>query len=159
MLKNGDVPKLVHYANHVKDPALRAQAIKVASRDVNVVVEYLYETAVWTQKNSDNRGRRLPKRGIRQIEEATTLLRRIGARAITPLVDSVRAYDEYGAPEEDARALYFAIVFDLLEKIGARAADDLRDLAKVKDKSISGPARKTLKNLVDRGLIKATGRQ
>ncbi len=159
MLKSGDMPRLVHYANYVKDPELSAQAMKVASRDVYSIVEYLYETAVWTQQNSGHRGRRLPKRGIRQINEAAMLLRRIGARAITPLVDSVRMYDKYGDPEVNARALYFAIVFDVLEKMGARTADGLRELAVVKDKTISAAARDALQRLVDRGLLKSTGLQ
>jgi hypothetical protein len=157
MLKAGDFPKLVHYANYVKDPALSAAAMKVASRDVSQIVEYLYETAMWTQKNSSNHGRRLPKRGIRQIDEATLLLRRIGAPAITPLVDSVRTYDEYGEPEETARELYFAIVFDLLEKMGARTAAGLRQLATNRDKTIKIPARDILERFVDRGLVKSTG--
>jgi len=157
MVKAGDMPKLVHYANYIKDPELSAQAMKVASRDVYKIVEYLYETAVWTQHNSSNRGRRLPKRGIRQINDATVLLRRLGTRSVMPLVDSVRTYDEYGDPEENARELYFAIVFDLLEKMGARAAAGLRELAKAKDKTMRAPARDILERFVDRGLLETTG--
>jgi hypothetical protein len=112
LLKDNDWPRLVHYANYVKDPALSAEATKVASRDVTRIVEYLYETALWTQKNSSSHGRRLPRRGIRQIGDATTLLRRLGSRSVTPLVESVRLYDSYGDPDDRIRVLYFAIVFD-----------------------------------------------
>jgi len=157
MLNSGDWPKLVHYANYVKDPELSAQAMKVAGRDVDRLVEYLYDTAVWTQQNSSNYGRRLPRRGIRQIDEATVLLRRIGAPSVTPLTQSVRAYDQYGDHDEKTRALYFAIVFDLLEKIGARAAVGLRELATVTDQTISAQAGDVLQRLVDRGLVKSTG--
>ena len=52
--------------------------------------------------------------------------------------------------------LYFSIVFDALQRLGARAADGLRELAGVRDKSISDPAVEALQNLVDRGLIKST---
>ena len=130
--------------------------MKAATRDLYKLVEYLYETAVWTQKNSSNRGRRLPGRGIRQINDATKLLLRVGAPSVKPLVESVRAYDLYGDPDEDARVLYFSIVFDLLQRLGARAADGLRELAGVRDKTISAPAVEALQNLVDRGLIKST---
>jgi hypothetical protein len=158
MLKSGDWPKLVHYANYDKDRELSAQATKIAEREVYGLVEYLYETAVWTQQNSSNHGRRLPKRGIRQIDEATLLLRRIGAPAVAPLIASVRAYDDYGDPHEDARTLYFAVVFDLLEKMGALTVDGLRELAKMKDATISASAHDVLQHLVDRGLLESTGR-
>ena len=52
--------------------------------------------------------------------------------------------------------LYFSIVFDALQRLGARSADGLRELAGVRDKSISAPAVEALQNLVDRGLIKST---
>ena len=63
LLKDDDWPRLVHYANYVKEPALSAEATTIVSREVPRLVQYLYETALWTQKNSGNRGRRLPKRG------------------------------------------------------------------------------------------------
>ena len=126
-------------------------------RDVYRLVEYLYESAVWTQQNSGHRGRRLPRRGIRQINDAVALLRRIGTKAVTPLVESVRVYDKYGDPDDDLRTLYFTIVFDTLEKMGVRAAEGLRDLARMSDKTISVPARAALGHLVDRGLLESTG--
>jgi hypothetical protein len=158
MLKNADWPKLVHYANYVKDPALSAEATNVAGRDVYKLVQYLYETAEWTQKNSSSHGRRLPRRGVRQINEATTLLRRLGSRSVAPLIDSVRLYDDYGDPDDRIRVLYFAIVFDVLEKMGAKTAAGLRELAKVGDKTVSAPARDVLQHLADRGLIESSRR-
>jgi hypothetical protein len=156
MLARGDWPRVVHYANYTKNAELSALATKAATRDLYKLVEYLYETAVWTQKNSSNRGRRLPGRGIRQINDATRLLLRVGTPSVKPLVESVRAYDLYGDPDEDARVLYLSIVFDVLQRLGARAADGLRELAGVRDKSISAPAVEALQKLVDRGLIKST---
>ena len=116
MLARGDWPRVVHYANYTKNAELSALAMKAATRDFYKLVEYLYETAVWTQKNSSNRGRRLPGRGIRQINDASKLLVRVGAPSVKPLVESVRAYDQYGDPDEDARVLYFSIVFDFAAK-------------------------------------------
>jgi hypothetical protein len=82
---------------------------------------------------------------------------RIGTPSVRPLVESVRAYDEYGDPDEDVRVLYFAIAFDALQRLGARSADGLRELAGVGDASISAPAAEALQHLVDRGLIRSTG--
>jgi hypothetical protein len=157
MLARGDWPRVVHYANDTKHAELSALAMKAATRDLYRLVEYLYETAVWTQKNSSNRGRRLPGRGIRQINDATNLLVRVGAPSVRPLVESVRAYDDYGEPDEDARVLYFTIVIDVLQRLGARGANGLRELARVRDESIANPAGEALQRLVDRGLIKSTG--
>jgi hypothetical protein len=157
MLRSGDWPQLVHYANYVKDPELSAEAMKVAGRDVNRLIEYLYDTAVWTQQNSSKHGLRLPRRGIRQIDDAALLLRRIGAPSVIPLAQSVRVYENYGDPDEKIRALYFVIVFDLLERMGAKAAVGLRELAAVDEEAISVPARDVLQRLVDRGLVKSTG--
>ena len=156
MLAAGDWPRVVHYATYTKDAELSALATKAATRDLYRLVEYLYETAVWTQQNSSSRGRHLPGRGIRQIRDATKLLVRVGAPSVQPLVASVRAYDEYGDPDENARLLYFSIVFDTLEKLGGRAAAGLRELAGDRDRSISDPAMEVLEHLVDRGLIKST---
>ena len=52
MLQNADWPRLIHYANYTKDPELSREAMKVATRDPYKLVEYLYETALWTQKNA-----------------------------------------------------------------------------------------------------------
>lgn len=159
MSDRGEWPRLVHYANYLKDPESSAEATKVARREVVRLVEYLYESAVWAHQNSSQHGRRLPRRAITQINDATLLLRRIGAAAVPPLVASVHAYDDYGVPEETARALYLTIVFDTLEKMDTKAADGLRELAQVKDKTISGPAAEVLDRFVDRGLLKSTGLQ
>lgn len=156
MLAQGDWARVVHFANYTKNAELSGMAMKAATRDPYRLVAYLYETAAWTQKNSGNRGRRLPGRGIRQINDATKLLVRLGTPAVRPLIESVRVYDEYGEPDEDARVLYFSIVFDTLQRLGARAADGLRELAAVRDKSVSVPAVEALEHLVNRGLIKST---
>ena len=67
------------------------------------------------------------------------------------------AYDRYGDPDDRVRVLYGAIVLDVLEKIGAKSAAGLRELAGVQDETISGLARDSLQRLVDRGLIESTG--
>jgi hypothetical protein len=156
MLEKGDWPMLVHYANYKKDLALSREATKVAARDPRRLVEYVYDTAVWAKLNAAGHGRKLPRRAIRQIDEAAALLRRLGSRAAGPLASSVRVYDEYGDPDENVRVLFFAIVFDTLERIGADAADELRDLAAMADEDVGAPAREILQRLADRGVIEST---
>ena len=53
------------------------------------------------------------------------------------------------------RTLYFTIVFSILEKMGAKAAGELRDLARADDEAIGAPARETLQRLLERGVIEA----
>ena len=155
MLQNEDWPMLVHYANYTKDQELRREATKVAGRDPYLLVQYLYETAQWTRQNTSMHGKRLPRRGIRQIDDAVALLHRLGSRAATPLASSVHLYGQYGDPDEEVRTLYFTIVFSILEKMGAKAADELRDLARADDEAIRAPARETLQRLLERGVIEA----
>ena len=153
MRRDGDFPRLIHWATYQKDPDSSRAALAVLRRDVYAVVEYLYETAAWAQSNSVGRRRRLPTRGISLLNEAVRGLAAVGAPAVRPLVDSVLIYTEYGSPDEDAKVLYYALVYDILEKIGREAVDGLRELAKSRDKDISRPAKEALRNLDSRGLL------
>lgn len=65
----------------------------------------------------------------------------------------MRVYDEYGDPDEDAKYLYYVLVYDILEKIGRPAASGLRELAESPDGDISKPAKEALSKLKERGLL------
>jgi hypothetical protein len=122
-------------------------------------VEYLYETAVWTQAHGSRRdGRRLPTRGITLLNETGRALAKIGAPAVVPLVDSVRLYETFGPLDDDVRFLYFTVVFDVLEKMGRVAADGLRELIESRDSSVRVPAKRVLRRLQKRGLLDDDGR-
>ncbi len=103
MLRDGDMPRLIYWALHDKAPPESRAAMKVLHREVDAVVEYLYETAMWAESHSVGRRKRLPTRSIRLLNEAGRALTRIGTRAVTPLVSSIRVYDAFGRPEENAR--------------------------------------------------------
>jgi hypothetical protein len=66
---------------------------------------------------------------------------------------SLRAYGEYGDPDLKTRLLYFSLVFDVLERIGAPAADGLRTLARDSDEEVRDPAVDALRRLVDKGQL------
>ncbi len=129
MRREGDMPRMIYWALNEKTPTESRAAMKMLREDVYAVVEYLYETAEWAESHSVGRKRRLPTRSVRLLNEAGRVLTRLGTRAVTPLVSSIRAYDSYGSPEENARYLYHVLVFDILEKIGRPAVEGLRDLA------------------------------
>ena len=153
MRSKGDWPRLIHWSLYDKDPASCRAARDVLRSDPYPVVEYLYETALWAQQHSIGRKKRLPRRSVMLLNEATRALTRVGAPAVPPLVDAVRIYDEYGDPDEDMKFLMFCIVFDVLEKIGRPAVGGLRRLAASPDESVAKPAREALGNLETRGLL------
>lgn len=151
--RDKDFARLIHWATYDKDPDLSRAALAVLRKDVYAVVEYLYETAAWAQANSVGRRKRLPSRSVPLLNEAVRGLTRIGAPAVEPLVDSVLVYAQYGNPDEDAKFLYLALVYDILEKIGRPAVAGLRELAGRRDKVVSRPAREALRKLDSRGLL------
>ena len=72
---------------------------------------------------------------------------------LRPLADSVRVYGRYGDPDEGVRFLYLALVFDVLQKIGRPAGDELRDLARSKEPDVRKHAREALHKLELRGQL------
>jgi HEAT repeat protein len=148
-----DWPRLIYWALLDKEPALRREALKVLREEVYSVVEYLYETAMWAEENSVGRRKRLPTRSVRLLNETVSALARVGSASVQPLVVSVQGYDEFGRPGENARALYLALVFDILLKIGPRAADGLRELAEDPHQDVRESAREVLGKLEARGLL------
>jgi hypothetical protein len=152
--RNGDMARLIDWANYTKNPEVAGKALALLKRDPNSLVEYLYDTTVWTQQNAQQHGRRLPRRGVSMLKDATGILVRIRGRVIPPLVASVRDYEQYGDPDLKVRLLYFSLVFDVLERIGEPASDGLRDLARRSDEEdVRELAVEALGRLVDRGLI------
>ena len=152
--RNGDMARLIDWANYTKNREVARKALALLKRDPNGLVEYLYDTAVWTQQNAQQHGRRLPRRGVAMLKDATGILVRIRGPVISPLVASLRAYEEYGDPDLKTRLLYFSLVFDVLERIGEPAAGGLRDLVRESDEEdVRELAVETLGRLVDRGLI------
>ena len=157
MRREGDMPRLVYWALHDKTPAESRAAMSMLREDVYAVVEYLYETAMWAESHSVGRKKRLPTRSVRLLNEAGRALTRLGTRAVTPLVSSIREYDAYGNPEENARYLYHVLVFDILDKIGSPAVDGLRDLASDARRDVRKLAREALEKFEARGLLDDEG--
>ena len=153
MRREGDMPRMIYWALNDKTPAESRAAMKMLREHVYAVVEYLYETAEWAESHSVGRRKRLPTRSVRLLNEAGRALTRLGTHAVTPLVSSIRAYDSYGSPEENARYLYHVLVFDILEKIGRPAVDGLRDLASDPHGDVRRLAREVLEKFEVRGLL------
>lgn len=153
MRREGDMPRIVYWALNDKTPTESRAAMRILAEDVPSVVEYLYETAMWAEEHSVGRRKRLPTRSVRLLNEAGRALTRLGTRAVAPLVSSIRAYDAYGSPEENARYLYHVLVFDILEKIGRPAVDGLRDLAADTHSDVRRLAREALEKFEARGLL------
>jgi len=151
--RDGDIPRLIYWALQDKHRDISRQARLELRSDVPAIVEYLYDTATWAQEHSVGRRKRLPSRSVRLLNEANSLLTALGARAVSPLVDSIRFYDEYGTEEEDARFLYHVLVFDILEKIGRPAVDGLRELTTDPHVDVRRWARDSLKKLEAHGLL------
>jgi hypothetical protein len=151
--RNGEMARLVDWANYTKDPAISRKALTLLKRDPNVLVEYLYDTAVWAQQNAAQHGLRLPRRGIKMLKDATGVLVRIRGPVITPLVVSLVAYDDYGDPDPRVHLLFCSLVIDVLERIGTPAADGLRTLARDSNDVVREAAEEALGRLVSRGLI------
>jgi hypothetical protein len=153
MRREGDMPRMIYWALNDKTPTESRAAMKILREDVYAVVEYLYETAEWAESHSVGRRRRLPTRSVRLLNEAGRALTRLGTRAVTPLVSSIRVYDSYGSPEENARYLYHVLVFDILEKIGRPAVHGLRNLASDPHDDVRKLAREVLEKFEVRGLL------
>lgn len=153
MRREGDMPRMIYWALNDKTPTESRAAMTMLREDVYAVVEYLYETAEWAESHSVGRKKRLPTRSVRLLNEAGRALTRLGSRAVTPLVSSIRAYDSYGSPEENARYLYHVLVFDILEKIGRPAVEGLRDLASDPHGDVRKLAREALEKFEVRGLL------
>jgi hypothetical protein len=153
MRRDGDMPRLIYWALHDKAPTESRAAMTVLRKDVDAVVEYLYETAMWAESHSVGRRKRLPTRSIRLLNEAGRALTRLGTSAVAPLVSSIRVYDAYGHTDENARYLYHVLVFDVLDKIGSPAADGLRELAADPHRDVRKLAREALEKLEARGLL------
>ena len=151
--RNGDMARLIDWANYTKNPEVARKALALLKRDPNGLVEYLYVTALWTQQNAQQHGRRLPRRGISMLKDATGILVRLRGPVITPLVVSLLAYDQYGDPDLKTRLLYFSLVIDILERIGEPAADGLRKLARESDEDVRDLAVEALGRLADNGLL------
>lgn len=153
MRREKDVPRLIHWALFDKDPELSRAALRVLREEVYAVVEYLYETAMWAESHSIGRRKRLPSRGVRILDETVRILVRMGRTSVDPLVNSIITYDSWGRTDENAKVLYFLLVFDALEKIGKPAVSGLHELAADKREEVYKPARETIKKLDRRGIL------
>jgi hypothetical protein len=151
--REGDFPRLIYWASQKKHLDIARAARRELRDDVPALVAYLYETAAWAQEHSIGRRKRLPSRSVRLLNEANGILVALGRRAVDPLVDSIRVYDEYGSDDEHARFLYHLLVFDILQKIGGPSAGGLRELAADPHADVRGWAREALEKLEVRGLL------
>jgi hypothetical protein len=153
MRRERDVGGLVHWADFRRDPDVMSAAVAGLRENATAAVEYLYETAARADKRKGASRRGLMPRDTYLLKEAVTALRRVGMPVVAPLADSVRVYDSYGSDEGHVRFLYFALVFDVLEKIGRPAASELRDLATSDDADVCASAREVLEKLKWRGQL------
>ena len=119
------------------------------------MVEYLYEMAMWAESHSVGRKKRLPTRSIRLLNEAARALTRLGTRAVTPLVSSIREYDAYGNPEESEVPLPRPCV-RYSRQDRKPATDGLRGLAADAHRDVRKLAREALE-LEARGLLDDEG--
>jgi hypothetical protein len=141
--------RLIDWANYDKDPALRRQARQIIESDPAGLAEYLYETVYWTRKNSGHNGRRLPRRGMSLIRQATGMAVAVGEPMLEPLADSLRVYPQYGDPDLKTMLLYYSVVFDILHRMGTMARPTLLSLERERDAELKKHARQALKNLPD----------
>jgi hypothetical protein len=153
MRRSGDFPRLIHWALHDKDRESSRAALAALRRDVPAVVEYLYETDCWAQAHTVGRRKMLPSRGVKLLGECVNVLVRLGRHAVGPLVAAVKAYDDYGDPNEETRLLFLLMAFDALERIGRPAVGGLRELSRDRHDDVARQARDVLAKLRDRGLI------
>lgn len=152
--RDGEYARLIDWASYTKNAEVGRQALAILKQDPYGLVYYLYETAAWTQRNSGHKGRRLPRRGILLLKNATNMLVKIGSPVVPPLVDSLSDYEHYGDPEIKTKLLYMSLVIDVLERMGNKAAArGLRTLAGQPDEDVRGPSKDALKRLSDRGLL------
>jgi hypothetical protein len=141
--------RLIDWANYQKDPAVRRQARQIIEADPAGLAEYLYETVYWTRRNSGHNGRRLPRRGISLIRQATGMAVAVGEPMLEPLAESLRVYAQYGDPDLKTMLLYYSVVFDVLHRMGTVARTTLLSLEREKDPEIKKHARQALKDLPD----------
>lgn len=153
MRRDHDWPRLIHWALYDKDRENSRAARAVLRKNVPGLVEYLYDTACWSQKNAVGRRKTLPSRGVKLLNEAVKVLIRLGPAAVDPLVHAIRAYDEYGDPDEHTRFLFLVLVIDALEKIGRPAVAGLQLLADDRHTDVAEHAREALQQLDARGLV------
>jgi hypothetical protein len=141
--------RLIDWANYKKDPTLSSEARAVVESDPAGLAEYLYETVYWTRRNSGHSGRRLPRRGMALIRQASGMAVSIGEPMLGPLADSLRVYDQYGDSDIKTRMLYYSVVFDIFLRLGGIARGTLESLQRDPDPDLSKQARATLKDLPD----------
>ncbi len=153
MRRDGDMPRLIHWALYDKDRESSRAALASLRKDPTALVEYLYETAAWSRRNAVGRRRMLPSRSVKLLDEAVRALTRLGRRAVDPLAAAIRVYDEYGEQDEETKVLFFLLVFDALEKIGRPSVSGLQELAGDSDIGVATPAREALARLDARGLV------
>jgi hypothetical protein len=139
--------RLIDWADYTKDPALSRQARRVLESDPDGLAEYIYETVYWTRRNSGHSGRRLPRRGMNLIRQASGMAASIGEPMLAPLAGSLRVYDQFGDPDIKTRLLYYSVVFDIFLRMGGVARETLVSLAREKDADIRKQARDTLADL------------
>jgi hypothetical protein len=151
--REGDIPRLIYWALVEKEPALSRDALTILREDVYLVVQYLYETAVWGAAHSVGRRKRLPSRAVKLLNEAVKALAKVGRPAVTPLTDSITRYDQYGASDDNARVLYHILVFDILQRIGRPSVGALRELAADRHGDVRKMAREALDKFEERGLL------
>ena len=141
--------RLIDWANYTKDPAVSREARELVEADPADLAEYIYETVYWTRRNSGHSGRRLPRRGINLIRQASGMAASIGEPMLAPLADSLRVYDQFGDPDIKTRLLYYNVVFDIFLRMGSLARTTLESLTRDKDADIARLAKDTLADLPD----------
>jgi hypothetical protein len=151
MRHKGDFPRLVDWALYTKEPKVSRAALASLRKDVPALVEYLYETAAWAQDHAVGRRKMLPQRSIKMLDQCVSVLVKLGAPAVDPLVAAVRAFDEYG--DEQVRVLFQILAFECLQRIGAPAGDGLRWLAEDPHDDVAQRARDVVEWLDARGLL------
>jgi hypothetical protein len=153
MRRDRDIAGLVHWVGFRRDESVSRAALAGLRENVYGVVEYLYQTAAKAHATRGP-GRRGPSpRSVLMLNEAVAALVKMRGQVVAPLADSVRVYHRYGDPDEGVRFLYLALVFDVLQKIGRPAADELRDLARSKEADVRKDAREALRKLEQRGQL------
>ncbi len=154
MRRDGDMPRLIHWALYDKDRESSRAAMASLQKDVPALVEYLYETAIEAQANTLGRRRKmLPTRSVKLLNEAVKALVRLRTRAVGCVVDAVSVYDRYGSSDEHERFLFLLLAFEVLEKIGRPAVAGLEELAGDRHDDVAKLAREALARLDARGLV------
>jgi hypothetical protein len=149
-LKNDhNYARLIDWAHFEKDPALSREARRIIEADPEGLAEYIYETVYWTRRNSGHSGRRLPRRGMNLIRQASSMATSIGEPMLAPLSSSIRAYDQFGDPDLKTRLLYYSVVFDIFLRMGGVARETLQSLAQEEDADVRKEAHDALESLPD----------